>query len=754
MGGACSDGFNTATAYFLYPKGVVQLRNYLWLAVAAALALPSAAAATDWQTLDPVFVTAERDVQAGGYVYTKSRVGLLGTADVMKVPFTQVSVTEKAIQDYATPALPLQQVLVNIPAVRSSSSSPMYSDFSVRGVGMNGTHMYFNGVPSLFSQFRTAPNHMIERLDMSVGAATVLNGTQASSNGTNGGKSAAPGMVNAISKRATDAPVRSLTLNYTTKKNIGTYLDIGERMGDNKEWGARLTAGWLDGQLALDMSGKTEKTVGLNIDYRSDKSRTNLFAGHIDLRVDGAQRWFTFDGKNMPKVPSHKMAYDFPEETKYAHWWVTTLNHEQDLSDQWTAFLNTGAATWSGYKYNNNANLKFDEQGKFVDSNMVNLMNEKSVNNYVQVGVRGEFNTGDIAHKLVVAYDKSYMAYWNSSFNFKKDASRNDGKGFIGGDLYNGIQFLDGYYPLPVGTTRALSYKEYNDSLVVNDMMTIGDFDVLLGWSHRKADYKGGTNKENFKTTDNLPAYGLVYHPTEQLSIYGSYAKNISRGRQVTDSKYDNVGEVLPPVKQTIKEIGVKYDAGNWLGTVAYFSTNDGNTVDVYTRTVKEANKEGKLVDVKKYNQKQDGENEFKGFEFSVNGKVSDRLTVTGGFLKMNAERKRTKDGAKDGWYVHGVADFSAVLGLTYEATDNVDIIGRLMYNGSTKINDNGGKLPSYTTVDLGANWRTQFGAQPVEIHAMIYNLFDKSYWMGRGGSTTFGLSWPRTFVVSAKFDF
>lgn len=100
------------------------------------------------------------------------------------------------------------------------------------------------------------------------------------------------------------------------------------------------------------------------------------------------------------------------------------------------------------------------------------------------------------------------------------------------------------------------------------------------------------------------------------------------------------------------------------------------------------------------------------------------------------------------------MADFSAVLGLTYEATDNVDIIGRLMYNGSTKINDNGGKLPSYTTVDLGANWRTQFGAQPVEIHAMIYNLFDKSYWMGRGGSTTFGLSWPRTFVVSAKFNF
>lgn len=731
------------------------MKKMLVYAVLAWCAMPAVYAMQgDVVTLDPVFVSATRDVRAGGYVHTTSRVGVLGTADVMNVPFTQVSVTEKAITDFGTPALPLQQVLVNNPAVRQSSSSPMYSDFSLRGINMNGTHMYFNGVPSLFSQFRTAPNHMVERLDLSVGAATVLNGTQASSNGTNSGRTAAPGMINAISKRATDTPIRSLTLNYTTDKNIGTYLDIGERMGDENEWGVRLTAGWLDGKLALQHSGKTEKTIGINIDHRGDTNRTNFFAGHIDLRVDGSQRWFTFDGKVMPKVPNHKMAYDFPEETKWAHWWVTTLNHEQDITPAWTAFVNAGAATWSGYKYNNNANLKFDEDGKFVASNMVNLMNEKAVNNYVQAGVRGEFQTGEIEHKVVIAYDKSYMAYWTSSFNFKNDASHNYGIGFIGGDLYNGIQFLEGYYPLPTGSTRALSYKEYNDSLVINDMMRIGDFDVLLGWSHRKADYRAATAKgEHFKTTDNLPAYGLVYHPNERTSLYASYAKNISRGRQVTDTKYDNFGEVLPPVKQAIKEVGVKYDGGNWLATLAYFSVNDGNTVDVYTRTVQE-NQNGKPVNVKKYSQKQDGENEFKGFEFTINGKINDRLTATGGFLKMDAERKRTKDGARDGWYVHGVADFSAVLGLTYKATDNMDLIGRVMYNSSAKVNDNGATLPGYTTFDFGANWHTQFGEYPVELHAMVYNVFDKSYWQGRGGSTTFGLSWPRTFVVSAKINF
>jgi len=62
-------------------------------------------------------------------------------------------------------------------------------------------------------------------------------------------------------------------------------------------------------------------------------------------------------------------------------------------------------------------------------------------------------------------------------------------------------------------------------------------------------------------------------------------------------------------------------------------------------------------------------------------------------------------------------------------------------------------QISGYTTFDLGVNYRTKLNTVPVKLSAMCYNLTNKDYWLGRGGSTTFGLSMPRTFALSATFD-
>lgn len=52
--------------------------------------------------------------------------------------------------------------------------------------------------------------------------------------------------------------------------------------------------------------------------------------------------------------------------------------------------------------------------------------------------------------------------------------------------------------------------------------------------------------------------------------------------------------------------------------------------------------------------------------------------------------------------------------------------------------------------------WRpvVRVASYPIRLSASVINLADKSYWMGRGGSTTFGLSMPRTFQLSVQADF
>lgn len=76
----------------------------------------------------------------------------------------------------------------------------------------------------------------------------------------------------------------------------------------------------MDGDLSLKGTEKSEKNIFLNLDYKGKNSITNLFIGMFDLRINGGQRWFTFNGTNdeLPKVPKANKNYDFDGTTKYA----------------------------------------------------------------------------------------------------------------------------------------------------------------------------------------------------------------------------------------------------------------------------------------------------------------------------------------------------------------------------------------------------------------------------------------------------
>ena len=152
-----------------------------------------------------------------------------------------------------------------------------------------------------------------------------------------------------------------------------------------------------------------------------------------------------------------------------------------------------------------------------------------------------------------------------------------------------------------------------------------------------------------------------------------------------------------------------------------------------------------------------DGKNRYKGVELTVNGKLADKWTVTGGLIYLDAEREKTKNGTKDGCFVNGVSEWSGVLGLEYKPEESWGIVGRAVWNDKAYIDSgsNSGKteIPSYITFDLGVNYKTKINTVPVKLSAMCYNVADKDYWMGRGSSTTIGLSMPRTFMLSAQFD-
>lgn len=159
--------------------------------------------------LDTVIVEGEKsnvDVYGnkllpGDFLLSQDRVGVLGNIDAIDVPFTQKTYSEKAIETFYDPNQPLNGILANNPSIRIGSPSPMYTDFSMRGVNMNAAHYYINGIPNMFNQTRSIPAYVLESVDIVSGPNTVLNGATFSNNGTNGTEAPA-GLLNGKTKRA------------------------------------------------------------------------------------------------------------------------------------------------------------------------------------------------------------------------------------------------------------------------------------------------------------------------------------------------------------------------------------------------------------------------------------------------------------------------------------------------------------------------------------------------------------------------
>lgn len=711
--------------------------------VSVGFVLPASAEETMTHDLDEVIVEADRDALPGGLVRSKARLGILGDKSVLDIPYSEMSLTQKTLELFDDPSMPLANVLQNNPSIRSSTSSPMYTDFSMRGINMNGNHMMLNGIPSLFYQFTTPPSHIIDRIDITSGPNAGVNGVSMSNNGTNSGATPAPGTINITTKKALDTPITRYTQTFSGRGNLGEYIDIGRRFGKNNEWGLRVNAEYMDGALSLPGAEKNEKNIFFNLDHRDQKSTTNLFAGHFDLRVDGGQRWFQFSpssnykGSSLPGAPDSKKNYDFAGTTKYVHGYIMTLNHEQKMDDSWSWFANFGQSRRSGNKDNQGSALKFDENGNFK-GNQFNQQNEAGKNVYAQIGIKGSVHTGAVKHNLAFSVDRSWAKYWNNSKSYSPNG------GSILGDLYNGIIFPDNYQLETFGAGKP-QWEETNVGITVADTLEYGKASLLLAASRKHENFENLTGGKSFTNNNTLPTYGFTYKPVDNLAFYARHTESFSRGAVVkNDDRYTNKNATLDPVKSKQTEIGVKYQNAGILTTFSYFDIDEANRYDIDAPG-------NKLTTV------DDGKNRYKGLELTVNGKIADKWTATGGLMYLDAQRENTKNGLKDGLFVTGAAKWSGVLGLEYTPDKNWGFVGRAIWNDKAFIEDTSGKgkyeIPSFVTFDVGVHYKTKINTVPVKFSAMCYNVTDKDYWMGRGGSSTFGLSMPRTFMFSAQFD-
>ncbi len=726
-----------------------------WKLAAALMAVAALTGSWNVQAedtqLSEVVVTADRQkgeakVLPGGFEREETSFGLTGEQDIMKVPYTAQSISAKSIEMMAAPTGQIGQVLTNVPSIRTGTSL-IKTDFSMRGMYANGSAMYLNNIPGFYIMCIGPVTNTIDRADVLVGPAATLSGSVQSYNGPDGGQ---PGSVYLYTKKATGDDFNRITLSNSGYGDWGEQFDISRsHLGSDGSWGLRVYGMHDKGGMSIEGAKREKNNISVDLSHETEKSKTNFYAGYVDERLNGTERRIAIDrnGRWVPGAPDASKSYDDPN-AMYSDWygWQTTLNHEQKINDNLSWFLNAGMNDMTNKRLIYSSQINIDDMGNIIldgkDATGIWQQNLFLKNKYAQIGLKGKVNTGAVEHNWVFAIDRSHrvMDFTNKATNGKGIIKPM--KDYVYGtpNIYNGILFNTDKLQSIEDSGRAFLYQEMDTSLNIMDTMNIGKWSLLAAGTRRHGNYRGVKPGNQIKDDQFSPTFGASYQPNDNLSIYGAYAKATTRGTPVFGG-YDNDGDVLGAIKVTQKEVGVKYKWDKMYAAISYFDTTQPEYQDV-----KDGDKTFYLLD---------GKNHYKGIDFNITGQVSKKWNLFGGFEYLDA---KVEGGTYDGCKTDSSAKWSAVLGLEYMPNEDWSLSGRMNYVGKGIINRKDKtelEVPSSTVFDLFAKYKTSWGDTPVTLSAGCYNVFNRSYWaLQPGQGNKLLLSSPRSFIVSASFDF
>lgn len=660
---------------------------------------------------------------AGGQVATGGTLGLLGSTNVMNVPFSTVNYTSKLIEDQQ--GRTAADTLINDASVRLATGANGYDDtFLVRGFPVDGKDIGLNGLYGLVSTFHV-PSQIIERIELLKGPGALINGV-APANTIGGG-------INIISKRASEVDFNRITPSFTSSGNYGAHLESSRRFGARKEWGVRVNGVLRDGEASIK-DGNAQLGLGaLSLDYRSERFRWTF-----DAILQAA------DDENFRPQVSIRATNPFvpPAPDARSNWYPGTklmqrdktfaTSAEYDVTNWLTAYAAIGTR-----REHHEQNLASSSGPAGVDQfgnfNAFNAYYDQYINTATgTAGLRSQFDTGFISHKLNIG-----VSGYNQETGYGYVTS-----GTVPSNLYNPA-------PLPAiaGPRPAMQKSAFinNSSIAVVDTMSILDERVMLtiGGRHQYVSQESFNNPVGYQTSTyasraTTPLGGIVFKPLKNVSIYANYAEGLSQG-QTVGVGYVNTGAVLAPYVTKQKEVGVKVDWGTITTTVAYFDIARPSIV-------------GALGQVRRY----DGEQTNRGIELNVFGEVRPGLRALASYTYLRPEITESLTAADIGKDAVGTPRERLSLGLDWDTPwlTGVALNGRVIYTSKSYLNAaNTVTFPSWTRYDVGARYTTTaLTGKPVKFRANIENLFDDNYWLTTGTYASVGS--PRTYVLSAAFDF
>lgn len=660
----------------------------------------------------------------GGQVARGARLGMLGNKDVMDTPFSVTSYTAKTLADLQT--VTVADALERDPSVRSTGQAGGIVDsFFIRGFPVgegNLGELAFDGVYGVAPNYRVFTEYA-ERVEVLKGPGALMYGISPNSG--------VGGVINIVPKRPLDEDLTRFTASYAMDAQVGGHLDVSRRFGDENQFGVRFNGNLQGGDTAVDDQHRDLGIGAIALDYRGERLRLNLDFISQKESFEGASRPFTIaPGVEVPSAPNGRT--NLPQD-----WgWSDTkeqsalLGGEYDLSDSLTLFAHAGGGKSDVKRMSDQVPRILNEAGD--TSNIPGYYKFNVDRSTADIGLRGVFSTGPISHTTTVM-----------ATSYQDELSRGINNGSeIRSNIYHPVEVPKQYINAP--KVLRVSESQLSGVALTDTLSMLDDrFQLTLGVRRQDIESRNysatGAVSSKYDDSATTPLVGVVVKPWDNLALYYNYVEGLSKG-DIAPGTAANAGETFAPYESKQHEVGVKYELGTFMTTLALFQiekpSGEIGAGNVFSVQAEQRNR---------------------GIEWSVFGEVAPGTRLMGGVTLLDGELTKSATAANRGNKPVGVPDVQANLWAEWDTPwlEGFTLTGGAIYTDRQYVNQaNTQQLDAWTRFDAGARYATKIDGRPTTFRATVQNVFDREYWSGVASYGAFSPGYPRTLQLSATVDF
>lgn len=668
--------------------------------------------------------TALPETLAGGQVARGARLGMLGNKDVMDTPFSVTSYTAKTLADLQT--VTVADALERDPSVRSTGQTGGIVDsFFIRGFPIgegNLGELAFDGVYGVAPNYRVFTDYA-ERVEVLKGPGALMYGISPNSG--------VGGVINIVPKRPLDEDLTRFTGSYASDSQVGGHLDLSRRFGSENQFGVRFNGNLQGGDTAVDDQHRDLGVGAIALDYRGERLRLNLDYISQKESWEAASRPFTIaPGVDVPSAPNGRT--NLPQD-----WgWSDTkeqsalLGGEYDLSDNVTVFAHAGGGRSDVKRLSDQVPRILNDAGD--TSNIPGYYKFNVDRSTADVGMRGVFATGPITHTTTIMATR-----------YQDELSRGITNGTaILSNIYHPVDVPQQYLSSP--KVQRVSESELSGVALTDTLSMLDDrFQLTLGVRRQDIESRNynaaGAVSSKYSDNATTPLVGVVVKPWQDVSLYYNYVEGLSKG-DIAPGTASNAGETFAPYESKQHEIGVKYEHGTFMTTLALFQiekpSGEIGAGNVFSVQAEQRNR---------------------GVELSMYGEVAKGTRLMGGVTVLDGELTDSATAANRGNKPVGVPDVQANLWAEWDTPwlEGFTLTSGAIYTDRQYVNQaNTQELDAWTRFDAGARYATKIEGRPTTFRATVQNVFDREYWSGVASYGAFSPGYPRTLQLSATVDF